>query len=447
MRAAVCSLLALALAWPRPARADGAFPDELQVFAPPDDPGRVVLSTNYGLITSDDDGASWSYVCEGAVSSSLVKMYGVGPARTYALTDKALLSSPDEGCTWRGLDLAPLGISSTVDVFGDPARDDHAFVITFTSGARGFDLYEIDDGGARAAFASGVSLLRGVEVSRSDPRVVYATRFAFDTGSVELLYSDDHGQSFTSIPHPELGAYYPGIAAVDPVDPATVYLRLVPLVDVGDVLAVSHDSGQSFTALFTAPDALSAFAVDVTHAFYAADRTNDFWYGDAQGALTRGTGPSVRCLAARAGEVYACGDAAADGFILGRSTDHGAHFTPVVTGASYQTAACAPVRAVCPGVDGGSEPDAGSPGPDDAGARDAGSVEAAPEDAGGPELDAGGGPGPVDAGAPGAGSTAGAVSGCGCASPGGPLGSLPLLAGWAARRRRRSTRPGTCTGR
>src|ERR1700722_16826738 len=46
------------------ALADGAFPDELQVFAPHLQPNRIVLSTNYGLILSEDNGATWSYACE-----------------------------------------------------------------------------------------------------------------------------------------------------------------------------------------------------------------------------------------------------------------------------------------------------------------------------------------------------------------------------------------------
>jgi len=437
--AAGALVLALALIAPAQAWADGAFPDELQVFAPEDQPGRIVLGTNYGLILSADDGASWSYVCEAAVSQSLVSMYGVGPGSLYALTNQALYTSHDEGCTWTGANLAAAGISSSVDVFGDPARDDHAFVITYTSGARGFELYDVDDGGLQQVYASGNSLLRGVEVARSDPRVVYAARFRLDSSAVELLVSGDSGQTFTAIEHPELGAYYPGIAAVDPADPATLYLRLTPLFDTGDALAVSHDSGQTFTVVLTAPGDLSAFAVDTTHAFYAADRAHDLWYGDAAGVVTLRAGPAVRCLAARAGKVYACGDAAADGFVLGVSTDHGVSFSPLVTPTSYQTAACAPVRAVCPLIDGGPmpEPDAGAEPADsgvelDAGPTDAG---AAPVDAGRAEMDAGLADGGARAGP-------GPAQGCGCTGGDGGLClaglvfALGFTSAFSGRRRR-----------
>ena len=419
--------LALGLLAPAFALADGAFPDELQVFAPIDQSGRIVLGTNYGLILSEDDGASWSYVCESAVSQSLVSMYGVGPSASYALTNQALYTSHDDGCTWTTTNLAAAGISSAVDVFGDPSRDDHAFLIAYTSGARGFELYDLDDGGMQQVYASGSSLLRGVEVARSDPRVVYAARFRLDTSAIELLVSGDSGQSFTAIEHADLGAYYPGIAAVDPADPATLYLRLTPLFDTGDALAVSHDSGQTFNVVLTAPGDLSAFAVDADHSFYAADRNHDLWYGDAAGTVTLRTGPAVRCLAARGGKVYACGDATADGFVLGVSTDQGASFAPLVTPTSYQTAACAPVRAVCPLVDGGPMPE-----PDAGGELDAGSIDAGFVDAG--FVDAG----PVDAGIADGGARVepGPAQGCGCGGADGGLCLAGLLLALSLARRR-----------
>src|SRR6266851_5651042 len=55
--------LGLLLAGPLPARADGAFPDEMSIHFPASAPHRILL-TNFGLAVSEDDGATWRYSCE-----------------------------------------------------------------------------------------------------------------------------------------------------------------------------------------------------------------------------------------------------------------------------------------------------------------------------------------------------------------------------------------------
>src|SRR4029077_19852671 len=67
--AALVPLLLVGRATPPTARADGAFPDELQVFLPASPPNRILLTTNFGLLRSDDDGQSFSYLCEPTVGT------------------------------------------------------------------------------------------------------------------------------------------------------------------------------------------------------------------------------------------------------------------------------------------------------------------------------------------------------------------------------------------
>ena len=54
--AVVAVSLAALLASPRAARADGAFPDSLGIIAPADRPHDILLATNFGVVTSIDDG-------------------------------------------------------------------------------------------------------------------------------------------------------------------------------------------------------------------------------------------------------------------------------------------------------------------------------------------------------------------------------------------------------
>src|SRR5882672_12444366 len=58
------------------ALANGAFPDEFSIHFPPDAPHRILVGANFGLLVSEDDGATWRYSCEPwivAGSSAAVK--------------------------------------------------------------------------------------------------------------------------------------------------------------------------------------------------------------------------------------------------------------------------------------------------------------------------------------------------------------------------------------
>ena len=45
-----------------PAWADNAFPSSQSVLPPPDRPQEIVVGTTFGLVFTEDDGASWTYV-------------------------------------------------------------------------------------------------------------------------------------------------------------------------------------------------------------------------------------------------------------------------------------------------------------------------------------------------------------------------------------------------
>src|SRR4051812_25568010 len=70
------------------ARANNGIPGSLGVLLPLDKPQEVGLATTFGLILSDDGGASWAWTCE-QTSTSMANVYTVGapPAdRLYALS-------------------------------------------------------------------------------------------------------------------------------------------------------------------------------------------------------------------------------------------------------------------------------------------------------------------------------------------------------------------------
>ncbi|MBS2032753.1 MAG: hypothetical protein JST54_33075 [Deltaproteobacteria bacterium] len=365
---------------PASALANNAFPDELEVFAPADT-GLVVLGTNYGVIHSDD-AVHWTWVCEPAVTTAaVVGAYGVGSdGGLWALAGTKPLVSNDLGCTWAGV-VPATGVDTVSDIFVDPGDPQHALVIGVSTLSGNFAIYATLDRGQSwtgpVLSANQQGELLGVEISRSNPARAFATEYAFATHAVALFRSDDHGQTWTELDHPELGDAYPFLAAIDPVDPDTVWLRLVPnSASGGDQLAVSHDKGATFTVAFTAPSTLSALAVGEDHTVWTASRANDLWRLDPDaGSFVHLPGPSVRCMAERAGTLYACGDATADGgFVLGASIDRGQSFTALVKPTTYQTAACAVAEGACAPVN--VIPDAGSP--TDAGGSSTGSTGSPP---------------------------------------------------------------------
>ena len=63
------AVLATALGAAHAARANGAFPDELSIHFPPNSPHRILVGANFGLLVSEDDGATWRYSCEPYVTT------------------------------------------------------------------------------------------------------------------------------------------------------------------------------------------------------------------------------------------------------------------------------------------------------------------------------------------------------------------------------------------
>src|SRR6185436_11358009 len=80
------------------AAADGAFPDSSQILLPATRPHRIVLVTNFGLIISEDDGATWEWACEprGDDNTILYQQAAAPSDRIFAvLINHGLLYSDD----------------------------------------------------------------------------------------------------------------------------------------------------------------------------------------------------------------------------------------------------------------------------------------------------------------------------------------------------------------
>jgi photosystem II stability/assembly factor-like uncharacterized protein len=340
----------------RPCYADGAFPDELQIFLPAEQPHEIVLAANFGLLLSQDDGATWNLVCEAMISSSaLVNVYQLGPDDAlFAGFGSTVAHSTDHGCTWSNSQgLAP---KTARDFFADPSDASRIYALgtgvvrTDSSG-----IYISTDEASTFGTPTDVepaSDLNGLEVARSNGQSVYATGSgpSLDGGSqvTFLLFSNDRGSSWTRIEHPELGEARLAIAAVDPLDANTLYLRS-GLITQTDSLQISHDQGRTLGDALDLTESMSGFARADDGTLYVGSRVGHLWVRAPNAtSFTQGTGPLIRCLGTRGASLFACGDNSADGFALGRSDDQGHTFQKVLAYADVQgLASCSQVQSAC----------------------------------------------------------------------------------------------------
>ncbi|TMB40054.1 MAG: hypothetical protein E6J62_00795 [Deltaproteobacteria bacterium] len=346
----VALLLAAGLGAPA-AFADGAFPDELSVMLPEVDPNRILVGANFGLVVSPDAGASWRYVCEpfitGAVNDN-ISFYKAGSDGTVLATSfVAFWRSADGGCTWTRAGGTVSSNVLTRDLFIDP--NDPLFVLAIVTelpAATNDSIHQSVDGGRTftgpAYRTANGNRLSGVEIAGSDPNVVYATELQ-DGATVAvqafLLKSIDHGATFPKRQRLNVpSGTEVRIAAVDALNPAVVYLRLISTAAGTDAIAMTSDDGLTlsdppFTIL--APTAFSTFLVAANGTLFAGTTSSDL-YAAPQGttAFVKRTGPRARCLGQRPGSstapIYACGDGFLDGYNLGVSDDGAQTFRPLM---------------------------------------------------------------------------------------------------------------------
>src|SRR4051812_26603933 len=241
-RYALAALALAVAAWEGAAKANGAFPDEFSVHLPADAPHRVLMGTNFGLVVSEDDGASWRYACEpyivGAVSNAILYQMATD-GTVFAASLGGLTRSSDRGCTWSrsGGMVAALSIS---DFFIDP--NDATFILAIASNANGSGIYSSHDGGSTfgSALYTTADQLNGVEIARSERGVVYATSAG---SNVTLLRSADFGANWTPTDLKLAPGTIARLAAIDPADANIVYLRLI--TSLTDAIAITTDGGKT----------------------------------------------------------------------------------------------------------------------------------------------------------------------------------------------------------
>lgn len=412
-----------ALAHGRPMRAGALALD-------PDDPARLVVRTTFGLAVSEDAGASWSWLCAAVYRADPVLedpavVVAGGAVVTGGFQGAASAAFPL--CDWS----FPEGPARDVYVpslSADPAVAARVWGVASDGRVPDRVLRSDDAGASWQAVGPDIDdvLIESVAAGGGGRLYLSGSTAPGAAPTAYVYRSSDDGESFerTEIPLEE-AERFPLLEAVDPTDADRLLVRLVRSItdEMPDRLLFSDDGGVSFTEIHRSR---------VLHATFASDGQSIF-VGSAEGGLDVARGGTfdfervseltVRCLEARAGELWLCVDQLVDGFALGVSTDEGANVEPRLyldqVGELPSCPMCTQTDFICPawepdlradqrayfgGVDGGMGVSTGLP-------RDAGDIAFCGMDAGAPDAGPGMGPG-----------------GCGCrlgATPA-PSAALPL---------------------
>jgi MYXO-CTERM domain-containing protein len=337
---------------PRVARANGAFPESFQMILPVDRPQQIALATNFGLIISDDDGATWDWTCEQqeTMNGSLYTVSAPPDDRFFSVSALVGMAySDDVSCTWHS-STGTVERFVVTDFFPDPTNTKRALALGASPDpAEPSQVLPSDDGGK--TFKDGIytapdgATLQGVEIARSAPDTIYVAMYLSVPAPgihPKLARSRDGGKSWDLVDlEPTLGQNMFRIIAVDPDDDKVISLRVIE--PDGDFLAISRDGGQSFTKAFkldggsltayTKVDAMTVLVggavLDQGRGFRSTDGGKTFQDWKSPTTLPDGTtlpNLHVRALAARGGKVYAAAKNYSDGVAVAVSTDGGLTF-------------------------------------------------------------------------------------------------------------------------
>jgi photosystem II stability/assembly factor-like uncharacterized protein len=324
------------------ARANGALPDSLGILLPGDQPQRMIAATNFGLLSSEDDGATWYWVCEDVIGM-LPTLYQVGPApedRLLAVTVDGLSVSNDSGCSW---DLAK-GLTNVRDAFADPNDSLHVLAIAqapATDGGGALQaVFESKDGGKTFGdrpkyIGPAGGAITGVEIAKSDPATIYVSMYTYSPPPVRemLVRSNDAGESWQEV---HLGStiemLFARILAVDPTDAKKVYLRLYDN-SAAEQLGIYDDARGSVKIALHVDSRMSAFLRRSDGALIVGTQQSGAFISTDGGRSFAAwpNAPHLRALGERDGSLYAVADNTMDGYAVAISDDDGASWRPLVS--------------------------------------------------------------------------------------------------------------------
>ena len=322
---------------PATAVANGRFPAANQIVVDPSDPNHIVVRTTYGILVSTDGGKVWDWICEQAVEWT--GQYD--PPVTLSKNGTLIAGIYDHlgvgtqgGCAWARPQ--PLEQKNVIDV--STQKNDTQVVVALTSNAMAAGMFvtqvwrSADNGAAWAKVGNDLPtdfVGTTLDVAPSDPKFIIASGQIGKGGPGVLQVSSDDGMSWVKrdIPGTDID-HVPYIAAIDPLDPLKIYVRLT---GAQGVLLATSDGGVSWTNVFTGQGILKGFALSPDGSSILAGGETDGIHQISTSDFTEVQISAVhaQCLVWTESGIFACGPEAKDGFTVGKSVDGGKTFTPL----------------------------------------------------------------------------------------------------------------------
>lgn len=338
-RAFACALVVTAICGR--AKANGKFPEAGQLAVAPDDPAHLALRTTFGLLDSRDGGQSWHLVCEAAMGyQDYEPAFGLASESTFLLGLQEGVTRSSDGCVW-GPAAGALADQFVVDLSVSRLDPSLAVAITFDAAQTQTMLWRSEDGGA-SWVAHGSALPVGfigytLDLAPASPSTIYVSGLTGDPPAGVMARSVDDGMTWEMLAIPTSNVNdAPFIGGLDPLDDATVYVRLAG--QTGRLLG-TFDAGATWTELFVGRGFMRGFAV-------APDGSQILLGGEGDGTWRADVPPKAEAANADAwqlepvsdfvpfclswlgnGDVLACGHVFYnDGAAVSRSSDAGATF-------------------------------------------------------------------------------------------------------------------------
>jgi photosystem II stability/assembly factor-like uncharacterized protein len=324
---------------PSPSRANGRFPLANQLVIDPVNQKHMVARATFGILESDDEGATWTWICEDAVGyfgpedpSIAVTANG----STLVASSKGLSVSSDGGCSWTTRAVGP-DRRTGVDVTVNPMNPHEALALEslFANSVYSVNLVKTSDDGATWSEVGPLPanvLAETVEIAPSNPDRVYVSARINPTQESVLLRSDDGGLTWTQnmIDLPIGASAY--IGAVDPMQPDVVFVRVQVTANTIGRVHMTRDAGVTWTQIWRGQGDVAGFALSGDGATLAVggpeSGINVASTSNLMFASPNPLGPS--CLTWWRGKLLACAKEAVDLFSIGASDDKGVSFVPML---------------------------------------------------------------------------------------------------------------------
>ncbi len=317
----------------RPAQAHGTFPATSSISVRPGANDELVIGTTFGVLLSSDQGRSWQWICENALTATaralpIIKYLANGSL--LAGDFFGLTRSTDRGCTWKAVEaFVDVGV---MDVQIHPSQSN---VLHATTGRFGQlnSVFVSENWGETfipLGLSSSQSYFSGVRVAPSDPLRIYVSAWWPQPMRSWLFRSDDRGAHFTQVYEspPELGPLT--VLAISPTDRQVLFVASSR--GVLHTLSRSDDGGATFTTVLEANEVFQSVSISADGQRVLAARANGFYRSEDRGQTFHSLAtPSQNvCLFESASTIYACGSPLVDGFAAASTADFDAGWRPLL---------------------------------------------------------------------------------------------------------------------